>query len=1195
MSITAAFVDRTHQLAQLDRFLTQALSAHGQICFVTGDAGAGKTTLALEFIRRAEARQPDLVAAVAMGDPQTGASDPYLIFREVLALLTGDVEARLAEGAITQEGARRLQSALRTSIDCLVEFGPDLIGLFVPGAGLAVQLTKIGIETGKRAGLLERLTQAPAEDRTKSVGPRAIDPGQVYEQYAKVLTALAQHSPLLLVLDDLQWADSASIDLLFHLTRRIESSRIFIIAMLRPAEIALGRAGERHPLERVMSEVKRYYGDVILDLDEAAQIEGVAFIDALLDSEPNRLGPTFRRALLERTGGNPLFAVELLREMEEKGDLVRDEQALWSEGPALDWATLPARAEGVIESRISRLTSDLLEALKLASVQGDAFTAEVVAQIRALNTRDFVRQLSSELEKRHRLVTAQGQQRVGEQRLSQYQFQNRLFQQYLYAGLDPTERAYLHEDIGRALETLYGERADEIATRLAWHFEQAGVTDKARRYLRRAGEQAAARAANVEAIDFFTRALALTPTEDWDERFALLLGRAQAFHLLGRRDAQAGDLYDLDRLAEKMADPTRQIQVALERSYYSEATHDYPAARTAADRAIAYAQAARAEDSEMAARVQLGWVLFRQGEYAAAIDQAQFVLAMARVNGSKPMQAESLRLSGACHQERGELASGHSYLEEALHLYEELGDPRGESKVASNLAVNMRGEHRFVEAKQWYDRALAMVRNFGDRRNEVMILNNLGVLSISIGDIETGRNYYEQASVIAREVGERMLLGATWVNLSTICRIQEDFAQALVYGRQALAIFTAIGTPYGEGHAWMRIGHAQVGLGQLDEAVSSYSNALTLRRQSGELQPALETLAGLARTHLLQGDAARALQDLDEVLPHIANGDEFKGAEEPLWIFLTAYQVLRANNDPRAEVALATAYQQLQDKAAKFADDRTRAMFLANIPHHRAIVKIVTGEDPPAPQPFSETVAPQAESVSPAAAAPSFTVPLPAAEPAPTPVPTPAPTPAPAPGVAPAPSESPGTRARTVMSWLRRPAVRRGAFALAAGLLVVAALALVLPQLSSPRTGCSPACAGADLAWSNWQGEKLVGVDFSHANLYGAHFAKADLVASTFVSATLAAADLSAANLRGADLRTANLRGASLVGANLTSADLRGTTLVGADLTGANLTDVDLAGANLAAAELTDVTLTGSRYDANTRWPFGFAPPADPP
>ncbi|QLQ04627.1 MAG: hypothetical protein HZY76_23360 [Anaerolineae bacterium] len=110
-----------------------------------------------------------------------------------------------------------------------------------------------------------------------------------------------------------------------------------------------------------------------------------------------------------------------------------------------------------------------------------------------------------------------------------------------------------------------------------------------------------------------------------------------------------------------------------------------------------------------------------------------------------------------------------------------------------------------------------------------------------------------------------MSLGAVWVNLSTICRIQEDFAQALAYAGQALDVFRAIGTPYGEAHAWMRIGHAQVGLVQLEEAAASYSNALTLRRQSGEHQSALEALTGLARVHLLQGDAAQALNDLDEV------------------------------------------------------------------------------------------------------------------------------------------------------------------------------------------------------------------------------------------------------------------------------------------------------------------------------------------
>lgn len=1219
--MTSTFVGRDRQLAQLDAFLDLALAGRGQVCFITGDAGAGKTTLAAEFLRRAESRQPDLVAAVAMGDPQTGASDPYLIFREVLTLLTGDVEARLAQGAITQEGARRVQGALRKSLDCLIEFGPDLIGLLVPAAGLAVQVARIGIETGKRAGLLEKLTQLPAEGRAEGSGPKGIDQGQIYEQYAKVLTALAKHAPLLLVLDDLQWADSASIDLLFHLTRRIESSRVFIIAMVRPAEIALGRGGQRHPLERVMSEIKRYYGDVIIDLDAAAASESAAFIDALLDSEPNHLGPGFRRALIERTGGNPLFAVELLRAMEEQGDLVRDAQGCWVEGPGLDWSALPARAEGVIESRISRLTADLLEALKLASVQGDAFTAEVVAQIRDLNTRDFVRQLSSDLEKRHRLVTAQGQQRVGEQRLSQYQFQNRLFQQYLYAGLDPTERAYLHEDIGRALETLYGERADEIAGRLAWHFEQAGVPGKARPYLRRAGELAAERAAHVEAIDYFTRGLDLTPEADQADRFALLLGREKAFHMLGRREAQARDLSELEQLAEALADPHQQLQIGLERAYYTEAIHDYPAARAASEQAIAWAQAAHDAEGEMTARVQLGWVLYRQAEYTAAIEQAQQVLAAARARSFRPMQAESLRLIGLCHEEKqGDWALSRSFLEQALGIYQELGDRRGEGKVASNLAVNMRGENRFAEARQWYDKALALVRQVGDRRNEAMILNNLGVLAISIGDVGASRGYYEQTAVIAREVGERMSLGAAWVNLSTICRMQEDHEQALAYARQALDIFAAIGTPYGEGHAWIRIGHAQVGLGRLDDAVAAYGNALAVRRQTGAHPPILETLAGLARAHLLQGQAAQALADLNEVLAHAATGQNFDGAEEPLWIYLICHDVLQANNDPRASDLLVEGYRQLQEKAAKFSDENARHLFLANIPHHRELVKTVTGAYPLAPTAPEPEPAPVG---TPPMTAPVVT-PTPAVSPAPVmaaiapAILEPAPkvqdhrrTPgAPLPAVALQPDEgrsqdgqpqaspAPTTPARWLnrLKTLRRLAPGRSALAIGAGLValltLVMALTVLLPRLANDRPlGCLPACVSADLAGRALAGASLVGADLTAASLYDASLAGADLTAATLVSATLAAADLSNATLRGADLREASLRGADLTGADLTSADLRGAVLIGVDLTSADLTDADLTRANLAAARLEGAILTSIRYNTATRWPHGFVPP----
>lgn len=1195
------FVGRARQLAQLDTFLAQTLAGRGQICFVTGDAGAGKTTLAAEFTRQAQARQPDLVAAVAMGDPQTGAGDPYLIFREVLALLTGDVEARLAQGAITQEGARRLQGALRTSIDCLVEFGPDLIGLLVPGAGLAVQLAKLGVETGKRAGLLERLTQPAPEGRGGSAGPRTIDQGQIFEQYAKVLNALSQHAPLLLILDDLQWADNASIDLLFHLTRRIESSRICIIAMLRPAEIALGRAGERHPLERVMSEVKRYYGDVIIDLDAAARAEGAAFIDALLDSEPNVLGAGFRRALLERTGGNPLFAVELLREMEEEGALAQDGQGRWVEGPGLDWSALPARAEGVIESRISRLTADLLEALKLASVQGDAFTAEVVAQIRELNTRDFVRQLSSELEKRHRLVAAQGQQRVGEQRLSQYQFQNRLFQQYLYAGLDPTERAYLHEDIGRALEALYGARADEIAARLAWHFEQAGVAEKARQYLRRAGEQAAARSAHVEAIDFFTRALALTPDEAQEERFALVLGRVKALDRLGRREAQAQDVDELEQLATALDDATARADAAHQRATYEEAAHNYDAAVAACERGVQWAQQAGDGEREVKARLLWATTLSRQGNFQAALAQARQAQQQAESAEFAKLRADAVLAIGKYEHSLGHNDDALAHLEQARFLFREMGDRRGEGKAAQELGWMMMDAGRYLEARVNDEFALAIEQETGDRRGEAIALNNLGGLLIAIGDLAAAQTYFEQALPIGREIDERLVEGAAYVNLSSIHRMQGDYAQALGEAEAAHAIFTAIQSPYGQSHSWLRRGHALAGLQRLDAAAEAYQNAIALRGQLGNPALALEPQAGLARVRRAQNDDAQALADLQPILDHIAAGNDFDGTEDPLWIYLTCYETLKANDDPRAAELLAEGYRQMMAQADGFGDENARRMFLVNIPHHREIVKAATGAYPvepaqpvpaltaagdaePAPAPVVEAIPPAPTAPTP----PPQALPMPAAAPV-------APSLAPRPDAAPTPVAPPdqpaaSKRVAALAAPLRRLAAQTALWRTAAALAVfvlLVALALQLPKLFSPGD-CPPACAGADLAGKNWRGAELVGADFSGANLYGARLGDADLTASIFVSATLAAADLSGASLRGADLRAANLRGANLSGADLTSADLTGAVLIGADLTNANLTDVDLAGANLAAANLAGVTLTAARNDESTRWPHGY-------
>ncbi|MBN2394099.1 MAG: hypothetical protein JXR84_25430, partial [Anaerolineae bacterium] len=431
----------------------------------------------------------------------TGIGDPYLPFREIMEMLFEDA-------AVEARQARRARWAGRfftLAAQSLLSDGPDLVNIFVPGAGLlghAAALAPDQAWVGRLQALVERKTSAP-EGST----PRQED---LFKQYTSVLRNLARQVPLLLIIDDMQWEDLGSISLLFHLGHHLEGSRILIVGAYRSEEVALGKDGalpgesERHPLEPLVNEFKRIWGDIEVPLDQA---EGGTFVQAFLASEPNCLDEDFGDTLYRQTGGHPLFTVELLHGMQERGDLIQDAEGRWMQGQTLNWAILPARVEAVIAERIERLSRSLKQILRAASVEGEVFTAEVVAQ--ATNQQDTVPSLSGELDRRHRLVRAQSIEQVAGQRLSRYRFRHILFQNYLYNSLDTVERARLHEKVGSTLQGLYGEGAQTIAPQLAWHFEQAGMVNEAVDYYRQAGERAIQMSANVEAVVHLRKGLTL--------------------------------------------------------------------------------------------------------------------------------------------------------------------------------------------------------------------------------------------------------------------------------------------------------------------------------------------------------------------------------------------------------------------------------------------------------------------------------------------------------------------------------------------------------------------------------------------------------------------------------------------------------------------------------------------------------------
>ena len=497
------FVARDKELANLRIHLESAILGLGRVTFVTGEAGSGKTTLIHEFAHRTQDEHKELIFSSGNCNAQTGIGDAYLPFREILNFLTCNIERMWTTGSITREHAIQLWNLLPFSARAIADSGPDLIENFVSGELLFEHIAAL---KPKKTDLLDKIKNL-VERKTAGGAPLNLLQSDLFEQYTRVLMALSRQKPLLILLDDLQWADAGSINLLHHLGRRIRGSRILIIGSFRQDEIARGRGSERHPLESVINEFQKDTVDLRLELGQVGDRE---FIEEFLDTEPNLLGPEFREILYKQTRGNPLYTVELLRNMQEKEMIIPDQDRKWIEGPSLDWDSVPVRIDAVIEERIKELPINLQEILILASVEGEEFTGEVIAQLKKEEDLDVVKLLSRELEKRYRLIIPMGIRKMNGQRLSLYRFKHILFQKYLYNKISHAERCYLHEEVGKALEKFYKGNTGKIAVQLARHFNEAGDVIKEIDYLEKAGERALRVYAHNEAVGFFTRVMELS-------------------------------------------------------------------------------------------------------------------------------------------------------------------------------------------------------------------------------------------------------------------------------------------------------------------------------------------------------------------------------------------------------------------------------------------------------------------------------------------------------------------------------------------------------------------------------------------------------------------------------------------------------------------------------------------------------------
>lgn len=711
------FVGREHELAELKAGLDSALAGRGRVCFVSGEAGSGKTALVQRFLQYALTEHADIVVGMGACNAQAGIGDPYLPFREVLAMLTDEDAARRSGGPIAPENSRRLRTVVARSVQVLVDVAPELIGVFVPGVKL---LGTIGKSVANKAGWMDQLDELAAR---KQGAADPLTETRIFEQYTAYLQRLSTKVPLVLFLDDLQWADNASLALLFHLGRSIGTSRILILGAYRGNDVAMGRDGGRHPLETIVHELTRYGGDVSVDLDAIPEHTSRLFVDALLDTQPNRLDEPFRQALYHQTGGHALFVVELLRSMRERGDLVRDRDGHWVEAPALDWSALPAKVEGVIAERIARLNDELRQMLTVGSVEGERFAAEMVARVRAMADRDAIRRLSNELQKRHRLVNALGLVQIGGRRLSFYRFAHNLFQQYLYKSLDDVERSCLHWDVGEALEALFGDQTEEISASLAYHFEEAQVLHKAAQYRLQAGDRAHRLSAHQEAANHLARGLELSARlPDSAERTRLelqlqtLLGTTRiATHGYASPDVEQA-FAQARQLCFALGDPPEVVPVLFGLCLFYMVRGELERAHSEQERAFALVEVA----SDRAYWLGFHFLLGATTLYEADLQQARWHLEQvaqdydieldashAHKHGHDPGVVSLLYLSWVLWFQ-GHIAEAIARMEQGLELAEALAHPHTSTLAAFFASTFHQLMRQWPQCRAEAERALAL-------------------------------------------------------------------------------------------------------------------------------------------------------------------------------------------------------------------------------------------------------------------------------------------------------------------------------------------------------------------------------------------------------------------------------------------------------------------------------------------------------
>jgi class 3 adenylate cyclase/tetratricopeptide (TPR) repeat protein len=825
--VTTRTVGRESELAVLEDAYLSAASGGVRWVTVTGEAGVGKSRLLSEFLRWLEGRpgRGGLMRARAWAHTQ---HLPYFVLRDLFSAWCGINPGDAP--AMAREKLTRAFSAV------LGDSGPE-------SAAFAGQL--LGFDFSHTSWIANIVND-----------PRQIR-GRAAVLLQALLDALCAAGIVVLLLEDLHWADRESLDFLGTLLAEPGRRRLCVVGLARlsfwdrPLAWGLNAQGETLDYHQRLS-LAPLAGEQATELAHEI-LQKIADPPAWLVE-----------LLVERGGGNPYFMEELSQWLIAQGVIERqpDDTEWRVHAEHLPGLSVPGTLHGLLQARVEQLDTPERAVLQWAAVFGRTFWDGAVAYV---GESSVPPERWAALERRDLVFPQRGAQLPG---VTEWQFKHVLLRDAVYEGTLRKARAGYHRRAAEWLARATAGRVDEWAGVIAAHHEQAGDRAQAAEWYGRAGTQALHAFAPDKAAVYFRDALEYGGPEH----------PQRAHWHKGLADALTSQTHNLEALeacrtaiaaAEELGDTALQIRGWLDLGWIHDELGDYPAVLEDGRTMERLARATGNQYGLAQALFRQGWALRRMGNAPAAQALGEEALELSWAPGMPPdVRGLCFNLLGSINRVLGHYDEAVGYFRRALEVAQATGDRRRQGTLLSNIGEIARLRGDYDAAIPFYEQAMAVAQAVGDRSLARLVTNNLcGALAAQGG-----------SAGVQAEAGLRAMLAAIgdtgWGPLSEsyrflaeACLSQGKAGEALAAARRAIALGEQTAQPEHTGPAWRVLGQAVWALEQRAAPAGDapdlapracFEQSLRIAEEIGAEAEHARTLRTLAEYERAAGDAARA-------------------------------------------------------------------------------------------------------------------------------------------------------------------------------------------------------------------------------------------------------------------------------------------------------------------------------------------------